>query len=158
MLLSGMRHTGASHSTVTASQTLRKLRPAFSLHVQKTQLQVVARGRLYHRHSRRKLCIAASAVQDLLAAGFLTTASAGLLYSAVPLLTGQAKEKNKSRSDTYKDKDTDPDDVKWGVMSVVSFIPLVNWTVHSRLLMPVKAQPSAETTAPISAGMGVCCH
>lgn len=84
------------------------------------------------RLSNHRLATTASAVQDLLALGFVTTASAGLLYSAVPLLTGQAKQNNKSRSDTYKDKDADPDDVKWGVMAVVSCIPLVNWTVRSQ--------------------------
>lgn len=74
------------------------------------------------RHSR------ISAANELLSVGFYTAAAAGLLYSATPLLTGKSKEENQGKSDNYGDTDADPEGIKWGVMSVVSFIPLFNWT------------------------------
>ena len=77
------------------------------------------------RHSR------ISAANELLSVGFYTAAAAGLLYSVTPLLTGKSKEENQGKSDNYGDTDADPEGIKWGVMSVVSFIPLFNWTVHS---------------------------
>ena len=70
-----------------------------------------------------------SAAADLLSIGFLTAATAGLVYSATPLLTGKSKQDNQGKSDTYGETDAEPEGIKWGVMSVVSFIPLVNWTV-----------------------------
>lgn len=66
---------------------------------------------------------------DLLSVGFFSTATAGLLYSATPLLTGKAKQANQGKSDAYGETDAEPEGIKWGVMSVVSFIPLFNWTV-----------------------------
>lgn len=80
-------------------------------------------------HTRHRL-IQASAIQDILAGSFVAASAAGLLYSTAPLLNGQAKEKNQNQSNKYRDTDADPGDIKWGVMSVVSFIPLVNWTVY----------------------------
>jgi len=77
------------------------------------------------RHSR------ISAANEFLSVGFYTAAAAGLLYSATPLLTGKSKEENQGKSDNYGETDADPEGIKWGVMSVVSFIPLFNWTVHS---------------------------
>ncbi len=72
-----------------------------------------------------------SAANELLSVGFYTAAAAGLLYSATPLLTGKSKDENQGKSDNYGETDADPEGIKWGVMSVVSFIPLLNWTVHS---------------------------
>lgn len=72
-----------------------------------------------------------SAANELLSVGFYTAAAAGLLYSATPLLTGKSKDENQGKSDNYGETDADPEGIKWGVMSVVSFIPLFNWTVHS---------------------------
>ena len=86
---------------------------------------------------QRALCVRGKRVlssafsADLLSAGFFTAAAAGILYSALPLLTGKSRQDNQGKSDTYGETDADPDGIKWGVMSVVSFIPLVNWTVRT---------------------------
>ena len=125
-----MHHTAAR--TFCNTDCLHRSNPGSWLQAHTARRQHLTANR---RLCTRQMSVAASALQDILAIGFLTSASAGLLYSAVPLLTGQSKEKNQSRLDTYKDKDADPDDVKWGVMSVVSFIPLVNWTVGINSLL-----------------------
>ena len=82
------------------------------------------------RRNRRQTNVVSSALAaDLLSVGFFSTATAGLLYSATPLLTGKAKQANQGKSDAYGETDAEPEGIKWGVMSVVSFIPLFNWTV-----------------------------
>lgn len=73
--------------------------------------------------------VSSALAADLLSVGFFSTATAGLLYSATPLLTGKAKQANQGKSDGYGETDAEPEGIKWGVMSVVSFIPLFNWTV-----------------------------
>ena len=78
---------------------------------------------------RRKSVISSALAADLLSVSFFTAASAGVVYSAIPLLTGKSKRDNHGKSDKYGETDVEPEGIKWGVMSVVSFIPLVNWTV-----------------------------
>ena len=81
------------------------------------------------RNTRRASVISSALTSDLLSVGFFSAATAGLLYSATPLFTGKAKQANQGKSDGYGETDAEPEGIKWGVMSVVSFIPLVNWTV-----------------------------
>ncbi len=47
-----------------------------------------------------------------------------IAISSLPLLTGASKPPSAKKEDVE-----DQDDVKWGVMSVISFIPLLNWLV-----------------------------
>lgn len=66
---------------------------------------------------------------------FLETVEVALLVAAIavsglPLLSGEAKRRN---ARTYAQEMEEPDaeeDIMWGVMSVVSAIPFVNWTVR----------------------------
>ena len=81
------------------------------------------------RNTRRASVVSSALTADLLSVGFFSAAAAGLLYSATPLLTGKAKQANQGKSDGYGETDAEPEGIKWGAMSVVSFIPLVNWTV-----------------------------
>ena len=81
------------------------------------------------RKSPKRLSVKASALSDLISATFFTTAAAGLVYSSIPLLNGTAKTNNQGKIDTSGQSDIEPEGIKWGAMSVVSFIPLVNWTV-----------------------------
>jgi hypothetical protein len=67
--------------------------------------------------------------------GTLNTAAAvgialSIGLSALPILTGDAKERN-ARSYYQPDSDGAADTVKWSVMGVLSFFPLVNPTVHT---------------------------
>lgn len=80
--------------------------------------------------TRRRTSVVPFALNaDLLSVAFYSAATAGVLYSATPLLTGKAKQANQGKSDGYGETDAEPEGIKWGVMSVVSFIPFVNWTV-----------------------------
>lgn len=73
--------------------------------------------------------------------GFLTTSLTvgmigGIAFSAIPILNGDAKRRNEGRlDDLHGVEAADVDDVKWGTMSVISFIPWLNWLV--RLLTPL---------------------
>ena len=90
---------------------------------------IQSRHKQHSRHIRRPSVVSSALSADLLSVGFFSAATAGLLYSATPLLTGKAKQANQGKSDGLGDTDIEPAGIKWGVMSVVSFIPLVNWTV-----------------------------
>lgn len=92
------------------------------------------------------------AANELLSVGFFTAAAAGLVYSATPLLTGASKQDNQGKSDAYGETDADPEGIKWGVMSVVSFIPLVNWTVGTL------ACSSTQYCLSLSSLAAVCSH
>lgn len=48
--------------------------------------------------------------------------------SALPLLSGAAE--NKSAARTGNTDEDESEEVKWGVMSVISFLPLLNWLVR----------------------------
>lgn len=48
--------------------------------------------------------------------------------SALPLLSGAAESKLAARKNNIDEDETD--EVKWGVMSVISFLPLLNWLVR----------------------------
>jgi hypothetical protein len=66
---------------------------------------------------------------------FVTTLTAaiigGIAYSAIPLLNGEAKRRNEGRLDDSQGvEEADVSDVKWGVMTVLSFFPLFNWLVR----------------------------
>ncbi len=80
-------------------------------------------------HTQQRSSRISATTEYLLSVSFFTAAAAGLVYSATPLLTGKSREDNQGKSDSYGETDADPEGIKWGVMSVVSFIPLVNWTV-----------------------------
>ena len=69
---------------------------------------------------------------SLLDTVFLGAAVAGLGLSALPLLTGEAREQNQSPT---LDEDSDEADFEWGLSSVVSFLPYVNWTVRCNTLL-----------------------
>ena len=57
---------------------------------------------------------------------------AGLGYSALPLVTGRARVRNVDREDKAEDLDeVEGEEVKWGVMTVISFIPLFNWLARA---------------------------
>lgn len=87
------------------------------------------RNKRHLQNHRRNSVTSSAFAADLLSVSFFTAASAGLVYSAIPLLTGKSKQDNSGKSDNYGETDVEPEGIKWGVMSVVSFIPLVNWTV-----------------------------
>jgi hypothetical protein len=53
--------------------------------------------------------------------------------SSLPLFSGDAKRKNKGRLDKEFNDEEVEDNLMWGVMGVVSFLPLVNWTVRDFL-------------------------
>lgn len=54
----------------------------------------------------------------------------GIAYSAVPILNGDAKRRNQGRLDDPEGvEEADVDGVKWGTMTVISFIPVFNWLV-----------------------------
>lgn len=158
MVLVGTRQTLASLQPFPASSVLaptdirlqlgrqRKGLPAFSFLIQ-------SRTR---RFARSVVSSAISA--DLLSVGFFSAASAGLLYSATPLLTGKAKQANQGKKDGYGETDSDPEDIKWGVMSVVSFIPLVNWTVSCKECMSCLDFTLFFTFLCEFAGLGFCRH
>lgn len=78
-----------------------------------------------------------SLVDGLLAAGVV----AGLALSAAPLITGASARRVAARRDAADaaraagrgaeaDAEEEEADVKWGVMSVVACVPLLNWTVR----------------------------
>jgi len=57
---------------------------------------------------------------------------AGLGYSALPLVTGRARTRNAGREDNAVGLDeVEGEEVKWGVMTVISFIPLFNWLARA---------------------------
>ena len=94
------------------------------------------------RNTRRASVISSALTADLLSVGFFSAATAGLLYSVTPLLTGKAKQANQGKLDSYGETDAEPEGIKWGVMSVVSFIPLVNWTVSCDACLQAWYTPS----------------
>ena len=57
-----------------------------------------------------------------------------LAWSALPLLTGQSAERNRKPSTAAATDEEEGDGVKFGVMTVVGAIPLVNWSVSLSLL------------------------
>lgn len=54
-----------------------------------------------------------------------------LPFSALPILTGEAKERNERRYEVPSGEEG-ADNVKWSVMGVLSFIPFLNWLVRRR--------------------------
>jgi hypothetical protein len=68
----------------------------------------------------------ASLVTSVAETAILAAAFGGLASSALPLLTGKVAEQNADRTVTA---DTSEDDFVFGVMSAISFLPYVNWTV-----------------------------
>ena len=119
-LFAGCARSPSCNSLVVGRQ--RENSAACSSHTNSTLKQV-------GRNTRQASVICSASTADLLSVGFFSAATAGLLYSATPLLTGKAKQANQGRSNGYGETDAEPEGIKWGVMSVVSFIPLVNWTV-----------------------------
>lgn len=78
---------------------------------------------------RRSNCAApvqASLVTSVAETATLAAAVGGLALSALPLLTGEARECNERRP---VNTETSEEDFVFGVMSAVSFLPYVNWTV-----------------------------
>jgi hypothetical protein len=69
------------------------------------------------------------ALDSIFVTGISAAIIGGIAYSAIPLLNGEAERRNASRLDDVDEADSD--DVKWGTMSVISFIPLLNWLVGS---------------------------
>ena len=69
-----------------------------------------------------------------------------IAWSALPLLTGQAAQNNKKAATPATADQDEGDGVKFGVMTVVGAIPLVNWSVS---FSPCYQQrcPSASVSA-----------
>ena len=134
MVLLELGQTSASFQTLLAGSACS--RPCNSLEFGRQRENSAACSSRTHsrlkqggQNTRRASVISSALTADLLSVGFFSAATAGLLYSATPLLTGKAKQANQGKSDGYGETDAEPEGIKWGVMSVVSFIPLVNWTV-----------------------------
>ncbi|KAA6426412.1 MAG: hypothetical protein FRX49_03523, partial [Trebouxia sp. A1-2] len=118
-------HTAAAYDKLGPQQLCGRA-PRRTDHFARCSRTRLERQRPFSLKQQRRSRI--SAANELLSVGFYTAAAAGLLYSATPLLTGKSKDENQGRSDNYGETDADPEGIKWGVMSVVSFIPLFNWT------------------------------
>lgn len=58
-----------------------------------------------------------------------------LVWSALPLVTGQAAKLNRKPSTAAATDEEEGDGVKFGVMTVVGAIPLVNWSVSISFLL-----------------------
>ncbi|KAK9828215.1 hypothetical protein WJX74_003690 [Apatococcus lobatus] len=67
-------------------------------------------------------------VQPVLDIGTAVGISGVLAWSALPLLTGQAADRNRTASTAAATDEEEGDGVKFGVMTVVGAIPLVNWS------------------------------
>lgn len=54
-----------------------------------------------------------------------------IVASALPIFTGEARKNNLGRYiDDAQDEDIAADNIKWGVMGIVSVIPWFNWLVR----------------------------
>lgn len=96
-------------------------------------------------------------LDGFLAASLTVGMIGGIAYSAIPILNGDAKRRNEGRLDDLQGVEAaDVDDVKWGTMSVLSFIPWLNWLVRllasePSLLIHQPATRSLERHAIVSA-------
>lgn len=81
---------------------------------------------IQRRSSSTRGPVRASLVTSVVETATLAAAVGGLALSALPLLTGKAAEENADRT---VNAETSEDDFVFGVMSAVSFLPYVNWTV-----------------------------
>jgi len=76
----------------------------------------------------RRTSTQASLFSSVAETATLVAAVGGLTLSALPLLTGEARERN---ADRPFNEERAEEDFVYGVMSAVSFLPYVNWTVIS---------------------------
>jgi hypothetical protein len=81
---------------------------------------------ILRRRSSTCYPVRASLVTSVAETAILAAAVGGIALSALPLLTGKAAEQNADRT---VNAETSEDDFVFGVMSAVSFLPYVNWTV-----------------------------
>lgn len=67
-----------------------------------------------------------------------------LPFSALPILTGEAKERNQQRT-VRPTQDQGLENVRWSVMGVLSFIPFLNWLVRRGHCSPACAAQHSRT-------------
>jgi hypothetical protein len=118
----GLRCLGTPHSSrITFFGSRAPLRPQHHRVRAHTAHPAPARAALW------------SLPDDLASALHLGTSVAiilGLGLSALPILTGDAKERNEERF-LRPNADEGADNVRWGVMSVLSFFPFLNPMVRT---------------------------
>ena len=95
------------------------------------------------RHGRQKHCIpkrswtskalagSGSTLDTILVSTVSLAIALEIGISALPLITGAAKGKQRQELD---DED-ESEGIKWGAMTVISFIPLLNWLVMSSTVL-----------------------
>ncbi len=81
---------------------------------------------IIRRSGSTRSLVHASLLTSVAETAILAAAVGGLAVSALPLLNGKAAEQNADRT---VNAETSEDDFVFGVMSAVSFLPYVNWTV-----------------------------
>lgn len=100
----------------------------------KATMPLLLRHCCTHCRSERVAPPCASVVTSVAETATLAAAVGGLALSALPLLTGEAAERNAERT---VNAETSEEDFVFGVISAVSFLPYVNWTVGSSPILTI---------------------